>query len=86
MALGGEGGFKEVYMADWRRRRDKRKTLPNKQSGGIWVAQSLSIQLLISAQVMISQFMGSSLKVGSVLTAWNLLGILFLSAPLSQNK
>ena len=34
-----------------------------------------------SGQVTISWFMGSSPMVGSVLSAWNLLGILFLSVP-----
>ena len=42
---------------------------------------TLGIQLLISAQVMISWFVGLSPVLGSVLTAWNLLGILYL--PLS---
>ena len=44
-----------------------------------WLSR-LSIQLLISAQVMILQFMGSSPTLGSALTAENLLGILSLSA------
>ena len=35
-----------------------------------WVAQS--VERLTSAQVMISQFVGSSLGSGSVLTAWSL--------------
>ena len=43
-----------------------------------WLSQ-LSLQLLISAQVRISQFMGSSPALGSALMAWGLLGILFLS-------
>ena len=54
----------------------------------------LSIQLLILAQVTISQCMGLSPSSCSVLTAWSLLGIISLSpsAPLmhdctlSQNK
>ena len=52
----------------------------------------LSVRLLISAQVVISQFMSSSPMSGLVLTVWSLLGILSpsLSAPsprsLSQNK
>ena len=55
----------------------------------------LSVQLLISAQVMISQFVGSSpASGGSSLTTWSLLGIfsfsfslpLPLSLFLSQNK
>ena len=43
----------------------------------------LSIQLLISAQVMISWFVSSSPALGSMLTAWGLLGFLSpsLSAP-----
>ena len=40
--------------------------------GGAWVAQSVSVQLLISAQVMISQFLGSSPASGSVLAVWSL--------------
>ena len=47
-----------------------------------WLSQ-LSIQLLISARVMISEFMESSPALGSVLTAWSLLGI--LSPPLSAH-
>ena len=55
-------------------------------------------QLLISAQAMTSQFVRSSPTLGSVLTAWSLLGILSLplslllpclrahALPLSQNK
>ena len=39
----------------------------------------LSVQLLISAHVMILQFVGSSPTLGSALMAWNLLGILFPS-------
>ena len=53
----------------------------------------LSVQLLISAQVMISRFVSSSPTLGSVLTVQSLLGILALpfcpSPPmlsLSQNK
>ena len=41
----------------------------------------LSIQLLISAQVRISQFMSSSPALGSVLAVQSLLGILSLPAP-----
>ena len=40
-----------------------------------WLNQ-LSVQFLISAQVMISWFVSSSPALGSVLTAWSLLGIL----------
>ena len=48
-------------------------------------AQSVRLQLLISAQVMISRFAGSGPTSGSVLMGvWSLLGI--LSLPLSQNK
>ena len=56
-----------------------------------WLSQ-LDVRLLVSAQVMISQFVGLSPASGSVLTAWDLLGILSLSAApslmfsLSQNK
>ena len=50
--------------------------------GAWWLSQS-SIRLLVSANVMISQFMGPSLASGSALTARNLLGILSLSLPLS---
>ena len=61
----------------------------------------LSVQLLISAQVTISQFMRSSPALGSALTAWSLLRIvslpsvslpcsctcaLSLTLSLSQNK
>ena len=52
----------------------------------------LSIRLLISAQVMISQFTGSGPASVSALTAWSLLGILGFSLSLSlcpsppQNK
>ena len=47
-----------------------------------WPSQ-LSVQLLISAQVMISWFMGSGLAWGSVLTVWSLRGT-FLSLSLSK--
>ena len=43
----------------------------------------LSIRLLISAQAIISRFVGSSPESGSALAAWSLLGILSLSLPLS---
>ena len=43
----------------------------------------LSIRLLVSAQVVISLFVGSSPVSGSALTIWNLLGILSLSISLS---
>ena len=46
-----------------------------------WLSQ-LSSRLLISAQVMISRFMRSSLRLGSVLTMRSLLGILCLSPSL----
>ena len=46
-----------------------------------WLSQ-LSVQLLISTQVMISQFVRSSPGSSSVLTTWSLLGILFLSFSL----
>ena len=42
----------------------------------------LSIQLLVSAQVMISWFVGSSPTLGSALVVQSLLGILSLSLPL----
>ena len=41
-----------------------------------------SVELLTSAQVMISWFVGSSAVSGSVLTVWSLLGILSFSLPL----
>ena len=44
----------------------------------------MGILLLISAQIMISWFVGRSPVLGSALTAWSLLGILFL--PLSFIK
>ena len=47
-----------------------------------WLSK-LNVELLISAQVMISQFMSLSPTSGSVLTVWSLLGILFLSLSLS---
>ena len=47
---------------------------------GTWLAQS-GIQLLILAQVMISQFMGLSPALGSELTVWSLPGILSLPLP-----
>ena len=52
-----------------------------------WLSQ-LRVQLVISAQVMISRFMGSSPTLGSALTVWSLLGILSFSLPLPtfQNK
>ena len=43
----------------------------------------LSIRLLTSAQVMISQFVSLSPMSGSLLTGWSLLGILALSFSLS---
>ena len=43
----------------------------------------LSVQLLISAQAMIPQFVGLSPASGSVLTVWSLLGLLPLSPFLS---
>ena len=48
-----------------------------------WVAQWFSAQLLTSAQVMVSQFMGSSPALGSALTVRSVLRILspYLSAP-----
>ena len=47
-----------------------------------WLSQ-LRLWLLVSAQVMISRFMGSSPVSGSVLSVWSLLGILSLSVSLS---
>ena len=44
--------------------------LSNSYHWGAWVAQS--VKTLISAQVMISPFVGSSPALGSVLTAWSL--------------
>ena len=66
-------------------------TLKMVNSRDTCVAQ-LSIRLLFSVQVMVSQFVGLSPASGSALTAWSVLGILFLSlsltppAFLSQNK
>ena len=50
---------------------------------GAWVAQS--VKRLTSAQVMISQFVGSSPTLGSALTAqvWSLLWIVYLPLSLS---
>ena len=42
---------------------------------GAWVTQLVKFQLLIWAQVMISQFVRLSPVSGSVLMAWSLLGI-----------
>ena len=47
-----------------------------------WLSR-LSIRLLMSAQVMISWFVGSSPAWGTALTAWSLLGILSLPLSLS---
>ena len=47
-----------------------------------WLSK-LNVELLISAQVMISQFMSLSPTSGSVLTVWGLLGILSFSFSLS---
>ena len=49
--------------------------------GGAWWLDQLSVQLLISTQVMISQFVGLSPVLGSALTGWSLLAILSLSVP-----
>ena len=49
--------------------------------GGAWVAQSVKCLTLISAQVMISQFMNSSPTLGSLLSVQSLLCI--LDPPLS---
>ena len=75
-------------------------SLKNKLLGEPGWLSGLSIQLLVSAQVTISWFIGSSPGLASALTVWSLLWILslspFLSAPpqlmrmcalsLSQNK
>ena len=64
----------------WKRRlmmSDKEVTLR-----GAWVRQVVKCRLLVSAQVTISQFVTPSPTLGSVLTVWNLLGI--LSHPLSD--
>ena len=58
----------------------------NRQAVGLGAAggaQAVKGPLQISAQVTISWFVGSSPVSGSVLTAWNLLGILSLSLSLS---
>ena len=57
-------------------------------SQGTWVAQSVKrLTLDFDSGYLISQFMGSSAVLGSVLTAPSLLGILSLplSLPLSQS-
>ena len=46
-----------------------------------WLSQ-LSVQLLVSTQVMISWFVSSNPALGSALTVQSLLGILSLSLPL----
>ena len=46
----------------------------------------LNIRLFVSAQVVISQFVGSSPTLDSVLTVWSLLGILCFSLSLKINK
>ena len=51
---------------------------------GAWVAQSVKRLTWFLAQVMVSQFVGSSTALGFVLTMHSLPGILSLS--LSQNK
>ena len=58
--------------------------LPEQKSPGApeWLSR-LSARLLVSVQVMISWFMSSSPALGSVLTAWSLLGILSLPPSLS---
>ena len=48
---------------------------------GAWVAQS--VERPTSAQVMISQFVGSSPALGSVLSAWSLEPASILCLPLS---
>ena len=62
-----------------------REEIEMKDTGVPGCLSQLSFQLLTAAQVMISRFMGSSPMLGSVLTAWSLLGIhsLPLSLPLS---
>ena len=44
-------------------------TRNERQPGGTWVAQSLYVSLLISAQVMVSRFVSSSPSSGSTLKA-----------------
>ena len=48
-----------------------------------WVAQSVKRPTLVSALIMISQFVGSSPMSGSVLIVWSLLGLLSLPLSLS---
>ena len=57
---------------------------PEQRSPGApeWLSW-LSARLLVSVQVMISWFMSSSPALGSVLTAWSLLGFLSLPPSLS---
>ena len=51
--------------------------------GALGRLSPLSVRLLVSAQVVISQFVGSSPVSGSVLIVWSLLGIFSLSLSLS---
>ena len=51
--------------------------------GGTWLAQSVSLRLIVLVQVMISRLMSSSPASGFVLRVWSLLGILSLPLPLS---
>ena len=51
----------------------------NKRGAPGWLSR-LSVRLLVSAQVVISWFVSSSLASGSVLTVRSLLGILALSS------
>ena len=64
-----------IWTLSWKVIKDGRGALG-------WLS-GLNIQLLVSAQVVISQFMGSSPASGSVPTAWSLLGILSLPPSLS---
>ena len=63
---------------------DKGKVIKKLKNLGVpeWLSW-LSVQLLISGQVVISRFMSLSPTWGSVLTVWSLLGILSpsVSAP-----
>ena len=85
--------FRHIWWTQTRKTEKLKEQLWNyyqKTNRGAWVAQSVKRLTLTLAQVMISQSVGLSSTLGSVLTAWGLLGILSLPIsappPLSQNK
>ena len=72
-----------LLFAGWRPEgRLEQQGLRNRGPSGapVWLGQ-LSVWILISAQVMISQFVGLSLASGSALMVWSLLRMDSLSAP-----